>query len=136
MEGHYEIHEEMRNVQEKIKTADGRDTIVSRKKILYTTNLPTNMELAKNLKGHLMLVVGGQDGNVHPANTIRMVNAFINHGKDFELVFLPTAGHTYDGISDWYFQHKLRSHFAKYLLGDFTTPCFYDVEIDQNYRLK
>ncbi len=136
VEGHYEIHEEMRNVQEKIKTADGRDTIVSRKKILYTTNLPTNMELAKNLKGHLMLVVGGQDGNVHPANTIRMVNAFINHGKDFELVFLPTAGHTYDGISDWYFQHKLRSHFAKYLLGDFTTPCFYDVEIDQNYRLQ
>lgn len=99
--------------------------------------VPTNMELAANLKGHLMLVAGGYDGNVHPASTIRMVDAFINHGKDVELVFLPQGRHTYDGASEWYFEHKTWSHFAKYLLGDFTTPCFYDIEFDeQSYRVK
>ena len=124
----------MKNIQEQVKNADGRESI-TREKITYSTGLPTNMELAKNLKGHLMLVVGGYDGNVHPANTIRMVDAFINCGKDIEFVYLPQARHTYDGVSDWYFQHKLWSHFAKYLLGDFTTPCFHDVEVDEYGRI-
>lgn len=100
------------------------------------SKIPTNMELAKNLKGKLMLVVGGRDGNVHPANTIRMVDALISHGKDFESVYLPRARHMYDGIADWYFQHKLWSHFAKYLLGDFTTPGFYDVDSSKGYSIK
>ena len=50
------------------------------------------MELAKNLKGHLMLIVGGMDGNVHPVQTIRMVDAFINHGKDVEFVLCHAGG--------------------------------------------
>ena len=79
------------------------------------------MELAKNLKGHLMLIVGNMDGNVHPAQTIRMADALINHGKDFELVFLPRGRHTYDGVSEWYFEHKLRSHFANTYLETLQT---------------
>ena len=89
------------------------------------------MELAKNLKGHLMLIVGNMDGNVHPAQTIRMADALINHGKDFELVFLPRGRHTYDGVSEWYFEHKLRSHFAKYLIGDFTNTGLYDINTNE-----
>ena len=84
--------------QDSIKTANGKDSVVTKTKTVYTTNLPTNMELAKNLKGHLMLIVGNMDGNVHPAQTIRMADALINHGKDFELVFLPRGRHTYDGV--------------------------------------
>ena len=98
--------------------------------------LPTNMELAKNLKGHLMLVVGCMDGNVHPAHTVRMADAFINHGKDVELVVLPRGRHTYDGVSSWYFERKLRSHFAKYLLGDFESSAFYDIEINEFDQVK
>ena len=78
-----------------------------------------------------MLVVGGFDGNVHPAHTIRMVDALIKHGKDVELVYLPRGRHTYDGVSQWYFEHKLRSHFAKYLLGDFTSTGFYDIKVNE-----
>ena len=72
-----------------------------------------------------------EDGNVHPVQTIRMVDAFINHGKDVEFVLLPRGRHTYDGVSAWYFENKLRSHFAKYLLGDFKSSGFYDIEINE-----
>ena len=130
VESHYAIDEETRIVVDTVRTADGLDSIVRRPKTVFSASLPTNMELAHNLKGHLMLVVGGMDGNVHPANTIRMVDAFLNCGKDIEFVYLPRAGHTYEGVAEWYFRHKLWSHFAKYLLGDFTSSCFYDIEVD------
>lgn len=70
------------------------------------------------------------DGNVHPANTFRMVNALVKNGKDFELVYLPECFHTYDKEGDWYFQRKLWSYFGKYLLGDFSSKAFYDIEFD------
>ena len=57
-------------IEEKLETKDGRDSVIMREKTFYSVNLPTNMELAKNLKGHLMLIVGGMDGNVHPVQTI------------------------------------------------------------------
>lgn len=124
-----ETHHGIKEVEQEMGT--GCDSVVVRKTTRFQLDVPTNMELAKNLKGHLMLVAGGCDGNVHPANTFRMVDALINSGKDVEFVYLPQARHTYDGVYDWYFQHKLWSHFAKYLLGDFTTPCFYDIEFDE-----
>ena len=131
VESHYAIDEEVKVIEEKLETKDGRDSVIMREKTFYSVNLPTNMELAKNLKGHLMLIVGGMDGNVHPVQTIRMVDAFINHGKDVEFVLLPRGRHTYDGVSAWYFENKLRSHFAKYLLGDFKSSGFYDIEINE-----
>lgn len=131
VESHYAIDEEVKVIEEKLETKDGRDSVIMREKTFYSVNLPTNMELAKNLKGHLMLIVGGMDGNVHPVQTIRMVDAFINHGKDVEFVLLPRGRHSYDGVSAWYFENKLRSHFAKYLLGDFKSSGFYDIEINE-----
>ena len=47
----------------------GKDTTISVEKIKFETKIPTNIELAKNLKGYLMLVTGDVDNNVHPANT-------------------------------------------------------------------
>ena len=44
--------------------------------------IDTNQELAKNLKGHLLLVTGDMD-NVHPAATIRVVDALIKANKRF-----------------------------------------------------
>ena len=137
VENHYAIDETPRSVVDTLRAADGRDSLVTRRDTVFSVNLPTNMELARNLKGHLMLVVGGLDGNVHPANTFRMVDAFLNCGKDIEFVYLPRAGHTYEGVAEWYFRHKLWSHFAKYLLGDFTSSGFYDIEEDPNtFRVK
>ena len=51
--------------------------------------MPTNAELAANLKGHLLLVHGDMDNNVHPANTMRLVNALIKANKRFDMLILP-----------------------------------------------
>lgn len=76
------------------------------------------MEIAKNLKGHLLLVTGDMDHNVHPANTYRMADALIKAGKNFDLIVLPGSGHGYSGDSEKFFEHKMWNYFAKYLLHD------------------
>lgn len=77
----------------------------------------TNQELAKYLKGHLLLVTGEVDNNVHPANTFRVANELILQGKDFDLLVLPGQGHGYDGPYKAYFEKKKRDYFTKYLLN-------------------
>lgn len=90
----------------------------------YSFSVPTTMELVGNLKGHLMLVTGDTDNIVSPANTIRMANALMMAGKDFELVVLPGQTHSYSRYGMTYFDKKLQSHFIKYLLGDYTSDPF------------
>lgn len=96
-------------------------------------NIPTNIELAKNLKGHLLLVAGDADNNVHPANTLRMVDALIKAGKNFDMLILPGQNHGYWGAPLDFFRRKIWFHFAKYLLGDYSTDQF--TEIDEYMRL-
>jgi dipeptidyl aminopeptidase/acylaminoacyl peptidase len=79
--------------------------------------MPLNQSLAKNLKGHLLMVTGESDANVNPAGTMRMADALIKADKDFDLLVLPGQGHTYEGPYKGYFQHRLRAYFAKYLLN-------------------
>lgn len=93
-------------------------------KEIYSFQVPTNMELAKNLKGHLMLVTGDGDNIVNPGNTYRMVDALIKAGKNFELVVLPGNTHWYSRQGMYYYQHKMWFHFAKYLLGDYSSDLF------------
>ena len=58
-------------------------------KVKFEIKVPTNEELAANLKGHLLLVHGDMDNNVHPANTMRLVNALIKANKRFDMLILP-----------------------------------------------
>lgn len=51
------------------------------------------MDKAKDVEGALLLFHGTLDDNVHPQNTIQLVDALQKAGKDFELVLLPGAGH-------------------------------------------
>ena len=78
----------------------------------------TNMELAKNYKGGLLLVTGDMDDNVHPAHTYRMADALIKAGKNFDMLVLPGQDHGFSGAAELFFERKLWAHFAKYLLGD------------------
>ena len=55
-------------------------------KMIFQIRVPTNAELAANLKGHLLLVHGEVDNNVHPANTMRLVDALIKANKRFDLL--------------------------------------------------
>ncbi len=51
------------------------------------------LPLAKNLKGHLLLVHSGLDENVHPQHTMQFITALTAAGKDAELRFYPLGAH-------------------------------------------
>jgi dipeptidyl-peptidase-4 len=52
------------------------------------------MTYATNLTGRLMLFYGTADNNVHPANTLQLVQALQRAGKSLELQVGPDQGHT------------------------------------------
>ncbi len=87
----------------------------------FVYQIEKNPDLAKNLKGHLMLSTGDVDNNVHPAGTIRMANALIKAGKRFEFVILPGQRHGYGDMTEYFFW-KMGDYFVRHLLGDNGAP--------------
>jgi dipeptidyl aminopeptidase/acylaminoacyl peptidase len=75
-----------------------------------------NQNLAKNLKGHLLLAHGTMDDNVPPYNTLLLVDALIKANKDFDLLLLPNQHHGY-GIETLYMMRRRWDYFVRYLLG-------------------
>ena len=57
----------------------------------YDDNSPVNH--ADKLKGALLLVHGSADDNVHFQNSMEMVNALIDAGKDFDFFAYPNRNH-------------------------------------------
>lgn len=84
----------------------------------FDIRVPTNIELAPNLKGRLLLTTGDMDNNVHPGNTIRLVNALIKANKRFDYMVLPGKPHGYGDMQP-YFTKLLMEYFAENLLGDY-----------------
>lgn len=82
----------------------------------FVYNISTNPELAKRLKGHLLLVHGDIDDNVHPGNTLRVADALIRAGKRFDLLMLPQQRHGFGDMNE-YFYWRLVDYFSKYLKG-------------------
>jgi dipeptidyl aminopeptidase/acylaminoacyl peptidase len=72
-----------------------------------------NYTLAKNLKGKLLLTTGDMDNNVHPSNTIRVVDALIKANKDFDMLVIPDVGHALPA----YGVRKVWDYFVRNLLG-------------------
>ncbi len=85
----------------------------------FLYQIEKNSELAKNLKGRLMLATGDIDNNVSPANTIRMANALIKANKRFEFVLLPGQRHGFGDMTEYFFW-KMGDFFSQWLLGDFS----------------
>ncbi len=83
----------------------------------FEIKVPTNAELAENLKGHLLLVHGEMDNNVHPANTMRLVDALIKANKRFDMLLLPGKRHAY-GDYQAYFQQRMWDFFVEHLMGE------------------
>lgn len=81
----------------------------------FVYEIRTNPEIAKNLKGHLMLVHGDIDNNVHPGNSIRVAEALIKANKRFDFLLLPTQRHSF-GNMDEYFYWRLVDYFTDYLI--------------------
>ena len=102
----------------------------------FKYSIDKNPDLAKNLKGHLLLMAGDVDNNVHPANTIRMANALMRAGKRFEFVIMPGQRHAFGDLTEYGFW-KLADHFNKYLIGDFSSANHVDlVEMDREIEQK
>jgi dienelactone hydrolase len=53
------------------------------------------VDLAERLAGELLLVHGEMDDQVHPDHTLRLADRLIAAGKDFELLIVPGAEHTF-----------------------------------------
>jgi dipeptidyl-peptidase-4 len=99
----------------------------------FQYSIDKNPELAKNLKGRLLLSTGDIDNNVHPANTIRMANALIKANKRFDFVLLPGQRHAYADMTEYFFWQKA-DYFVKWLLGDFSQPVDI-VEMDRELEM-
>ena len=83
----------------------------------FKYSIDRNSQIAKNLKGHLMLVHGDIDNNVHPANTMRMVNALIKANKRFDMLMLPGQRHGFGDMTEYFFW-RMGDYFSKHLIGD------------------
>jgi dipeptidyl aminopeptidase/acylaminoacyl peptidase len=94
-----------------------KDTQAEKEETRYEIKVPTNAELAANLKGALLLVHGDMDNNVHPANTLRLVDALIKANKRFDMLILPGKRHGY-AEDQPYFTQRLWDFFADHLIGD------------------
>ncbi len=79
-------------------------------------DIEANQNLAKNLKGKLLLAHGLMDDNVPPYNTLVVVEALINANKDFDLLLLPGKRHGY-GDQSYYMMRRRWDYFVRYLLG-------------------
>jgi dipeptidyl aminopeptidase/acylaminoacyl peptidase len=84
----------------------------------FQIHVPTTVELAPNLKGNLLLETGDMDNNVHPANTIRLVQALIKANKRFDFMMLPGKPHSYGDMTP-YTNRLMFEYFAEHLLGDY-----------------
>jgi dipeptidyl-peptidase 4 len=93
----------------------------------FIYNIEKNPDLARNLKGKLLLFHGDIDNNVHPANTIRMANALIKANKRFDMILLPGQRHGFGDMTEYWFW-RTADYFSNYLLGDFTESSEVDIE--------
>lgn len=86
----------------------------------YVYEIDKNSDLAKNLKGHLMLTTGDMDNNVSMVNTMRVANALIRADKRFEIQVYPGMRHSYMPIAS-YVDVARGDFFARWLLGSYDT---------------
>lgn len=91
-------------------------------KTVFKTHIPTNPEIAGNLKGRLMLITGDVDKNVSPSHTYRLADALIKKGKRFDMFVLPGKDH---GVMCPYYYNLIRYYFVDHLLSP--TPYHLDI---------
>jgi dipeptidyl-peptidase 4 len=101
----------------------------------FQYNIDKNPDLAKNLKGRLLLSHGEIDNNVHPANTMRVANALIKANKRFDMIILPTQRHGFGDMTEYFFW-KMGDYFSRYLIGDPTERPVDEEEMNRELELK
>ena len=91
---------------------------ISKGDTTYRFSVPNNEDIAKNLQGRLLLVTGDVDNNVHPGNTMRVVEQLIRAGKRFDMLVLPGQSHGFGDMNNYFFW-RMADYFCRYLIGDY-----------------
>jgi dipeptidyl aminopeptidase/acylaminoacyl peptidase len=79
-------------------------------------DLQANQDIAKNLKGKLLLAHGMLDDNVPVSSTLLVVDALVKANKDFDLVLFPRARHGYGDAAN-YMMRRRWDYFVEHLMG-------------------
>ncbi|WPP52765.1 S9 family peptidase [Catalinimonas niigatensis] len=82
-----------------------------------TYHLQSNITMAENLQGKLLLVHGALDNNVNPSATFKLAEALVKADKEFDMLILPSQQHGYSGQHSGYFLKKRWNYFVEHLLG-------------------
>jgi dipeptidyl-peptidase 4 len=90
--------------------------LMSKDTVRKTDNFETsaNKTMAKSLRGHLMLMHGDMDDNVHPANTVQLIDELEKANRTFDLVWAPNRNH---GLNEPYFIRRRWDYFVQHLMG-------------------
>ncbi|MGB3802057.1 MAG: DPP IV N-terminal domain-containing protein [Lewinella sp.] len=80
-------------------------------------HLQSNITMAGNLKGKLLITHGGIDENVNPSATFKLAEALIQADKPFDMLILPSQRHGYSGQAGRYFTKLRWNYFVEHLLG-------------------
>jgi len=75
----------------------------------------SNLCLADQLKGKLLLIHGTSDVNVPFSNTIKMIAALNEAGKSYDLLVMPGQGHNFTEESFAYVLEAIRRYFQQNL---------------------
>ena len=70
----------------------------------------------RNFKGKLLIAHGDMDDNVHPANTMRVVDQLIKSNKTFDMLIMPNVNHGIQGNP--YFTRRLWDYFVVNMKGE------------------
>lgn len=78
-------------------------------------HLQSNITMAGNLKGKLLITHGGIDDNVNPSATFKLAEALIKADKQFDMLILPSQQHGYRGAHQRYFNKMRWNYFVEHL---------------------
>lgn len=75
----------------------------------------STLPFAANLRGKLLLVHGMTDNNVHPSNTMQLIDALVTAGKTFDLMVYPNQRHGIGGASGAHLNALRLDYFKRHL---------------------
>jgi len=91
----------------------------------------SNVTMAGQLKGHLLLEHGDIDDNVHPVETMRLVDALMKANKNFDMLLVPNMYHGESGDHRLYLVRRRWDYFVQYLLG-VSPPTDFELKEDRD----
>jgi dipeptidyl aminopeptidase/acylaminoacyl peptidase len=74
----------------------------------------SNLPLARNLKGHLLIIHGTSDAGAPLSGTMRLIDALTTAGKPYDLVLLVHEGHN-EVASSPYAWERMKNYLVEHL---------------------